>query len=43
MLIIGIVVISVVGMIQWRKFRQAGIEVALKQQMLERGMLLPTG
>lgn len=38
MLIIGIIVISVVGMIQWRKFRQAGMDAALKEQMLERGM-----
>ena len=38
MLIIGIIVISVVGMIQWRKFRQAGMDAALKQQMLDRGM-----
>ncbi|HEV3083951.1 MAG TPA: hypothetical protein VGY66_29480 [Gemmataceae bacterium] len=38
MLFIGIIVISVVGMIQWRWFRQAGMEAALKQQMLDRGM-----
>jgi hypothetical protein len=38
MLFVAITVISVVGMFQWRIFRQAGMEAALKQQMLERGM-----
>ena len=38
MLIMGIIVIPVVCMIQWRKFRQAGMQTALTQQMLERGM-----
>ena len=37
-LILGVIVISVVGIIQWRKLRQAEMETALKQQMLERGM-----
>jgi hypothetical protein len=38
LLIMAILAISVVGIIQWRKIRQAEMETALKQQMLERGM-----
>jgi len=35
---IGIVVIAVVAINQWRKVRIAEIEATLKQQMLDRGM-----
>jgi hypothetical protein len=38
MLIIGIMVISVVGMVQWRKIRQAAMDADLKHQMVERGL-----
>lgn len=38
LLIMAILAISVVGIFQWRKIRQAEMENALKQQMLERGM-----
>ena len=38
LLILGITVVSVVGINQWRRLRQAEMETALKQQMLERGM-----
>ena len=35
---IGLVVVAVVAVIQWRKVRIAEMEAALKQQMLDRGM-----
>ena len=38
LVILGIMVISVVGITQWRKLRQAAMETALKHQMLEQGM-----
>jgi hypothetical protein len=37
-LVVGLIVLGVVIANQWRKIRQAEIQAALKQDMLERGM-----
>ena len=38
LLVIGIVVVAVVAVVQWRRVRLAEMEATLKQQMLDRGM-----
>ena len=36
--VLAVIIIAIVGIVQWRKLRQAEIEAALKRDLLDRGL-----